>query len=370
MRAAADVGDYDTTLDRLSRLQALARSYVQNEDTEADPIVLTLAYTRVGNYNTDMWTLTAGARDPAFETYVNTQDGDLQPLQDVTTVTLPNGENIDFGHLLASMNLVYNGIPITGSWGGDCMELAKAYYGQASDAAGYASAMRGTFNMNDDGTNSVFGDQDLHADLDSVIVGSTLKADTDIAETLRSYYADLTDYDRASTFIRISFGTVDTSAADFGTTVYNAMMQDSGMQLLLYVNGMWQTDGWQIKSDYAPALQGAAQLLAEYLSGCVNGEKIKSDTNNRLISMGSEALAAALSALGDNDAASQALVAGENADSDVSASSAGSVVGDATRVLQQNFNANIFRVVLLVLAALAVFMLIMSAVMFVMHRRK
>lgn len=124
-------------LDRLGRLQALANSYVETEDSSADPIVLTLSYTRTGDYNTQMWQLTAGVRDAAFENYVNTNDSDLQSLQGMSTVTLPGGQNIDFSHLLASMNLVYNGIPITaagaataGSW----PRLITA----ASDEAGYA----------------------------------------------------------------------------------------------------------------------------------------------------------------------------------------------------------------------------------------
>lgn len=86
-------------LDRLGRLQALANSYVETEDSSADPIVLTLSYTRTGDYNTQMWQLTAGVRDAAFENYVNTNDSDLQSLQGMSTVTLPGGQNIDFGHL-------------------------------------------------------------------------------------------------------------------------------------------------------------------------------------------------------------------------------------------------------------------------------
>ena len=40
--------DYNTVLDHLGRLQALANSYVETEDSSADPIVLTLSYTRTG----------------------------------------------------------------------------------------------------------------------------------------------------------------------------------------------------------------------------------------------------------------------------------------------------------------------------------
>ena len=363
--------DYDTTIDRLSRLQALAREFSASQSDTPDPIELTLAYTRVGSYNTTIWQLIAGTRDPEFEAYVNSSDPDVAALQDVTTVALPNGENVDFGHLLASLNLVYNGLPITGSWGGDCQELAQQYYGQASDAAGYAEAMRATFNIDDDGTLSKFGDQDLHADLDSVVVGSQVTKDTDLAEALRSYYANLTDYDRASRFISLSFGTVDTSDASFGDAVYNALLEDSGMQLLLYMNGMWSSDGWKIKDDYAPAVRGATDLLAEYLANTVNHEKIKSETNDRLVAMGGQALSDALTALGDTDAAQAALAAADAAASgaESAVNSSSSVISGATETLQNSFNVQIFQLVLLILAGLAAFLLVFSLVMFFLRRR-
>lgn len=363
--------DYDTTIDRLSRLQALAREFSASQSDTPDPIELTLAYTRVGSYNTTIWQLTAGTRDPEFEAYVNSSDPDVAALQDVTTVALPNGENVDFGHLLASLNLVYNGLPITGSWGGDCQELAQQYYGQASDAAGYAEAMRATFNIDDDGTLSKLGDQDLHADLDSVVVGSQLTKDTDLAEALRSYYANLTDYDRASRFISLSFGTVDTADASFGDAVYNALLEDSGMQLLLYMNGMWSSDGWKIKDDYAPAVRGATDLLAEYLANTVNHEKIKSETNDRLVAMGGQALSDALTALGDTDAAQAALAAADAAASGAESAvdSSSSVISGATETLQNSFNVQIFQLVLLILAGLAAFLLVFSLVMFFLRRR-
>ena len=44
----AHAEDYDTVLDRLSRLQALAREYSAGQADTPDPIELTLAYTRTG----------------------------------------------------------------------------------------------------------------------------------------------------------------------------------------------------------------------------------------------------------------------------------------------------------------------------------
>ena len=363
--------DYNTTLDRLSRLQALAREFSSSRDDAPDPIALTLSYTRTGDYNTTIWQLTAGVRDTEFESYVSSSDAELASLQSLHTVTLPTGEKIDFGHLLASMNLVYNGIPITGSWGGDCQQLAQQYYGQAQDAAGYAAAMRATFNMDDDGSLSKFGDQDLRADMDSVIVGSKVTQDTDLADALRSYYENLTEYDRAKEFISLSFGTQDTSNSSFADAVYRALLDDSGMQLLFYMNGMWSVNGWQIKEDYAPAVRGAADLFAEYLAGAVNHEKVKSETNDRLVAMGGQALSDALAALGDSDAAAAALTAAnELADSTQSAVSSGSDAISAARdTLQTKFDVKIFQLILLIAAAAAAFMLVFSLAMFVLHRR-
>ena len=364
--------DYNTTLDRLSRLQALAREFSSSRGDAPDPIVLTLSYTRTGDYNTTIWQLTAGVRDTEFESYVNSSDAELASLQALNTVTLPTGEKIDFGHLLASMNLVYNGIPITGSWGGDCQQLAQQYYGQAQDAAGYAAAMRATFNIDDDGSLSKFGDQDLRADMDSVIVGSKVTQDTDLADALRSYYENLTEYDRAKEFISLSFGTQDTSNSSFADAVYRALLDDSGMQLLFYMNGMWSVNGWQIKEDYAPAVRGAADLFAEYLAGAVNHEKVKSETNDRLVAMGGQALSDALAALGDSDAAAAALTAANDlADSTQSAVSSGSDAISAARdTLQTKFDVKIFQLILLIAAGLAAFMLVFSMVMFVVHRKE
>ncbi|MFR6662071.1 MAG: hypothetical protein ACLURG_02170 [Gemmiger sp.] len=364
--------DYNTTLDRLSRLQALAREFSSSRDDAPDPIVLTLSYTRTGDYNTTIWQLTAGVRDTEFESYVNSSDAELASLQSLNTVTLPTGEKIDFGHMLASMNLVYNGIPITGSWGGDCQQLAQQYYGQAQDAAGYAAAMRATFNIDDDGSLSRFSNGDLRADLDSVVVGSKVTQDTDLADALRSYYENLTEYDRAKEFISLSFGTQDTSNSSFADAVYRALLDDSGMQLLFYMNGMWSVNGWQIKEDYAPAVRGAADLFAEYLAGAVNHEKVKSETNDRLVAMGGQALSYALAALGDSDAAAAALAAAnELADGTQSAVSSGSDAISAARdTLQTKFDVKIFQLILLIAAAAAAFMLVFSMVMFVVHRKE
>ena len=291
------------------------------------------------------------------------------------TVELPNGQSIDFGHLLAAMNLVYRGMPITGSWGGDCMQLAQVYAGQASDADGYASLMQQTFAIEDDGSASKFGDQDLRADLDSVVAGAELKSGSNVADVLRNYYTNLTDYDRCYQFIAMSFGSMNTSDSEaFRNKVYSTMTADAGMQLLLYMNGMWSSSGWQVDADAEPALRGACNELADYLSRAVNGEKVKSASSTLMHTMAGQALVDALNALGDGEAASAAQSALEADSGATISTSSGDAVDDAlntaTEKLKTDFNAQAFELGLLVLGAAALLGMVVCIAMLISHRSK
>lgn len=330
-----------------------------------------LAYTRMGSYNDTVWQLTAGSKDPDFETYVLDKNSDLGDLMGMGELSLPNGQTVDFGHLLASINLVYRGLPITGSWGGDCMELAQQYEGQASDAEGYRSLMESA--LGGDDATSMFGASDLRSDLDSVNIGSQLTADSNLADLMRTYYTDLDDYNRAYQFVALSFGNTDTGNTDqFRETVYNALVSDTGMQLLLYMKGMWTSDGWTLKSEYEPALRGAAYAFADNLSATLNGETVKSEGSGLKV-MSGQSLSDALNALGEGDAANAALGALSNAASTVTDSDAVSgALDEATATLKSGFNAQVFQLVLLVIAAAALFgVVIFLALMSqqVRHRR-
>ena len=358
--------DYDTVLDRLSALQARAEEYIAQSGSNADPIELTLAYTRTGQYNSQIWTVTAGARDPGFEDYIAIEAPELTVLQDAGVVETPGG-SVDFAHLLASMNLVYRGLPITGSWGGDCMELAKQFQGQASDAAGYTDLMQGSF----DSADSMFGGEDLRADLDAINIGAQLTGGGSIADAVEAYYSDLTDYDRAYQFIALSFGDTDTANTEaFRQEVYDTLSGDTGMQLLLYMNGMMSiSGGWGVSPDCVPALQGACNVFADYLSAAVNGEQVRSDSDTRMVTMAVQALSDALSAMGDQDAASAVLGAEESSSAQQSqpsgSDSMSQVFSGAATTIQSGFNLQVYETMLLVIGAAAVLGLILSIVMLV-----
>lgn len=363
--------DYDNVMDGLSRLQSLAEQYAQDNSSQSlDPIELTLSYTRTGVYNSGIWQVTAGVRNAGFESYVAAEDSDLTSLQGLGVVETAGGD-VDFAHLLASLNLVYRGLPVAGSWGGDCMELAQQYAGQASDAAGYADLMSNTF----EDENSTFGGSDLRADLDAVVIGSKLSKGADLTQTIRDYYSSVNEHDRAYTFIALTFGDVNTGdTTAFGDEIYQTVTQDTGMQLLLYLNQMWVSDGWTIKEEAAAPLQGACRVFAQYLSGAVEGERVKSDSDTRMVTMAGSMLSEFLSAMGDSDAASAALSANEDGSSSsaVSSSSGSNSVSQifsgAAQGFQSGFSLQVFEIVLLVIGAAALMLLLICIVMLVRRR--
>lgn len=342
---------FEQALAHIGTLQSLAGSYVAEHG--GDVLNTMLTYTRLPAYDTTLWQLAAGSRDPEFDAYVEQNAPELIDLQYAGTVSLPNGQNIDFSHMLASLHLVYKGLPVPGGWGGDSMQLAQQYLGQAADEDGYMALMQTTFNT---GGESVFGNEDLRADLDSVNLGARLGADTDLAALLRDYYtADLTDYDRAYQFTALTFGNVNTgSQGNFRQTVYNTLLADTGMQLLLYISGMWQRETWQVDGESEPALRAAADLFADALAAAVNGERVSAESDTRMTTAAGQTLSDLLTAMGDPNAASAALDAFNNrAPQTVDAEGVDGVLDDATQHLRDDFDPTLFRAILMVVGGAA-----------------
>ena len=202
-----------------------------------------------------------------------------------------------------------------------------------------------------------------------------LKSGSNVADVLRNYYTNLTDYDRCYQFIAMSFGSMNTSDSEaFRNKVYSTMTADAGMQLLLYMNGMWSSSGWQVDADAEPALRGACNELADYLSRAVNGEKVKSASSTLMHTMAGQALVDALNALGDGEAATAAQSALEADSGATISTSSGDAVDDAlntaTEKLKTDFNAQAFELGLLVLGAAALLGMVVCIAMLISHRSK
>lgn len=303
----ARAAGYDDTLQSLERLQGLAEQYAGQGGTQQTAQDLAIGYTRIGRHNSLIWQLTAGVPEAGFESFVQEQAPELIALRDVGPVQMPNGEQVDINHLVAGIQLVCKGMPIVGSWGGDCVLLAQGYTGQGSDVEACMGQMGDPFAAE----GSPFGQADLLADLDAVILGAQMQPGDPLAPRLQGYYtADLTDHDRAYQFIALSFGSVDTADQEaFRQTVWQTLTVDAGMQLMLYIYGLWQKEGWQLDPAAEPALRAACNLFADRLAQAVGYEKVRSDGSTRMVTMAGEALASALASLGDTEAAEAALAA-------------------------------------------------------------
>ena len=86
--------------------------------------------------------------------------------------------------------------------------------------------------------------------------------------------------------------------------------------------------------------------------------------------MAQSALAEALGALGDNEAASAALEAGQQAPAGGTSSAVGGALDEATQSLRTNFDARIFQLVLLIIGAGALLGLIVSLIGFVREKQR
>lgn len=357
---------YDEVFVQLEQLQILAESYAEQSGTGESPIDLALSYLRVGSYNTTLWQLTAGVRDPEFVAYVDEHSVDVSELPYVKSLTMPNGQTVDFNHLMASLQLVRKGLPVAGSWGGDAAQIAQAYEGRAADADGYIALMQSNFNT---GESSLFGSEDLRADMDSVIMGAKMNDSIRLAALLQEHYtADLTDYQRAYQFIALTFGTVNTQdQAAFREMVYDTLIEDTGMQLLLYLNGMWLRDTWSLDPEAEAPLRAISTLLADTLSAAVNGETVESTNGYRMTTKASQALADALNALGDPLAAQAALAAGNALDATPQPEG---VLGGIQQSLREKLDPYVLRSVLLVIGGISLLGMLVCLVMMIRDLRR
>ncbi len=363
----AAAAEYAPTLDELDRLQTLAGNFAAENDTDITVTDLTLSATRPYQYDTTLWQLTLGARDPAFENYLNANAPELLALRDVGVLPLPDGQAVDFNHLLATLQLVSKGLPVAGGWGGDLMELIQSYRGQAADVAGYEALLAGQLGVE----GSRFGAADLCADLDALAIGAQLQADARLADVLRSYYASATTYDRTYAFIALSFGNVDAGSRDaFRQTVYNTFTGDAGMQLLLYLNGLWQVEGWQLDPELEPLVRAACNVFADWLSAAVNGERVTSSSDVRMVTMAGQSLIDALNTLGDTAAATAAQTVVGTGAPEVEVSGVDGMLNGAADQLRAGFDVELFRAILLVMGAAAAIGLAVNVGMFVAGLRR
>ena len=225
------ISDYNTFIENLALLEELAFAYAQ-EIPGTDPLELVIKYIRTGvdRYNSGSWGIMAGYENANFAEYVakiedeyNSIDGidfmiAVSSLKNISHFTLPNGDNVDFGHMFGTMDITYhndfgeNHADVAG-WAGDIVDLMSVsdQFGvTATDIDGMVAEIAEKYllknNFPDDTKEGSFGLEDMYGDLDGFYIMNTLESMSyeqgDLSALFVNYFTeDLTNQIRTSYFI-------------------------------------------------------------------------------------------------------------------------------------------------------------------------
>lgn len=180
----AQNNDFYTVCSMLEELESLANEY--GNANQLNPQYLVYTYIRSVRYNSFSWMFMAGSPDEGFENFVlSRQTRDLSQLKYQNDLILPNGENLDFIHMIAAMNMTLFGNTEVGSWGGDTVQLAsdiRGYSGDIETLKNYANAYLGN-------TTSRFNYSDIISDIDAINVFNRINENNNsISDTFKNYY--------------------------------------------------------------------------------------------------------------------------------------------------------------------------------------
>lgn len=239
-----EVKDYATFLANLKVLEGYAETYAtSNAANDAGELVLNFIRTGVERYNDDNWETLAGKEITGFTSFVAEQDA-----QNATTAMclrnividefkLPNGNQVDFGHLFGTMNIAYIAAQASadlGGWAGDICDLlyyAKNYgnipAGTVDEQAAYI--LENCFGVDAD---DAFGMDDFYGDMDAIYLMDQLKSGKALSAAMEEYFTEsLSDRDRSEYFMKNRFENLYTKES-VREAVFDAYKNNMGLQLL------------------------------------------------------------------------------------------------------------------------------------------
>ena len=258
----AQISDYDSFVMNLYYLEMLADEYVR-ENPGKDPVDLVIKYIRTGveRYNSGSWGIMAGYEDADFAKFVaqmedafNSQMPEEEQLmvtglKNLKTITLPNGDRADLGHMFGTMDITYhnkfgvNHADVAG-WTGDLVDLLE--YADKGGVTGTVEQMVAQISDNyllqDTPSSDIPGmnQQDMYGDMDALYIMKTLQnrgysfEDGGLATLLMEYFTEeLSDEDRADFFIKNRMEGIS-SRQQLREAVYQAYM---GNQVISTLEG-------------------------------------------------------------------------------------------------------------------------------------
>ena len=275
---AAETTALEDTLEQTARLQQLAEEYAAGQQTEMEPLTLTINYIRAQRYADTTWDMILGEPSEDFAGFVEQQAPELAQLQTLENVEIPaTGEPVDFVHLVAGIGATWKRLPVVCTWGGDCIQLAGSVQGSGMDEGSCIQQLKPYFACEDENA-SLLPKSDWLADLDGVNIGSTLTQDSDLAESIREYYRSISTGERARRFVLAQFGEVDTGDQQtFRQQVKDKFFSDSGVQLLLLSQKQMTLDeerNFLVVDSLNAPLNAVCSLTADTLAEMLDGAKV------------------------------------------------------------------------------------------------
>ena len=274
---AAETTALEDALEQTARLQQLAEEYAAGQQTEMEPLTLTINYIRAQRYADTTWDMILGEPSEEFAGFVEQQAPELAQLQTLENVEIPaTGEPVDFVHLVAGIGATWKRLPVVCTWGGDCIQLAGSIQGSGMDEESCIQQLKPYFACEDENA-SLLPKSDWLADLDGVNIGSTLTQDSDLAESIREYYRSISTGERARRFVLAQFGEVDTGDQQaFRQQVKDKFFSDSGVQLLLLSQKQMTLDeerNFVVVDSLNAPLNAVCSLTADTLAEMLDGAK-------------------------------------------------------------------------------------------------
>lgn len=291
--AVGSVSDYDSFIEKLEQLEIYAQEYAAIHLRDPGELVLNFIRTGVERYQDDNWETLAGKEIVGFTAYVKDKDAeaekatdgsntcvkDVMALRDIdiSDFKLPNGNNVDFGHMFGCMNISYinPGSADLSGWAGDLCDLLDYCVNQTTVPTGTIDEMAEYIREECFGVDAsgAFGWDDFWGDMDAYyLVNEYKKGNGSFSSLMKAYFtANLDDTDRTVYFMNNRFGVEDSQAA-VRRALYEAYSADLTIKVLESKRGL---------SSYAALREACCYALADYVYSQAKGllkESVGSDT--------------------------------------------------------------------------------------------
>ena len=275
------VSDYTTFVKELKVLEGYAESYAAENGGDANELVLNFVRTGVERYNDGNWVTLAGPEKTAFVNYVAEQDTangtTAMRLRNIliSNFKLPNGDQVDFGHMFGTMNIAYLTAVASadlGGWAGDLCDLLRYSKFDTTVPAGTieemtAYVLENCFLVDAD---QAFGMDDFCGDLDAFYLNAEVKKGGKLSDLMDAYFtADLNNADRSAYFMNNRFKGLETRE-DVREAILEAYTSNIGLSVLEADRGLSGETDLRIACCYA---------FADYLFDLA-GDRLEGDTGS------------------------------------------------------------------------------------------